>query len=162
MKRPLSALLLLTCLTGCAANSPDATLAGAWRSHIQFASGDYAAAKDMEFLYVFNRGDGRGGTMTESSNYDAAPPGPPAYGVWREVGPRRFEAFYVFFTTKPPEKPGVQGWGPAGRGELTEQINLSPDARSFDSTITLRLFNPDGKPLPGGGPATGHATRIGF
>ena len=26
-----------------------------------------------------------GGTMTESSNYDASLPAPPAYGVWRMV-----------------------------------------------------------------------------
>ncbi len=154
----LIALLLPLC--GCAS----APLTGAWRSHVQFASGDFAAAKDLEFLYVFNPGDGRGGTMTESSNYDAAPPVPPAYGVWREVGPGRFEALYVFYTTKPPEKAEqiVQGWGPAGRGELTERITLAADGKSFESAITLKLFDPAGRPLPGGSDGTGHATRIDF
>ena len=37
--------------------------------------------KDLEFMYVFNVG----GTMTASSNYDGAPPVPPAYGVWRRA-----------------------------------------------------------------------------
>ena len=37
--------------------------------------------KDLEFMYAFNVS----GTMTESSNYDAAPPVPPAYGVWKKV-----------------------------------------------------------------------------
>jgi hypothetical protein len=39
--------------------------------------------------------------MTESSNYDASPPVPPAYGVWRAVGDS-YEAKYVFYTTKSP------------------------------------------------------------
>src|SRR4051812_33684080 len=42
-------------------------LTGAWRSKIQFTTGSFAAVKDLEFMYVFNAG----GTMTESSNYDA-------------------------------------------------------------------------------------------
>jgi hypothetical protein len=46
-------------------------------------------------MYVFNTG----GTMTESSNYDGAPPVPPAYGVWRSVGPNEFEA--KMSTTRP-------------------------------------------------------------
>jgi hypothetical protein len=89
---------------------------------------------------------------------------PPAYGVWREAGSGRFEAVYVFYTTKPPEKPDqlMQGWTPAGRGELTERIELAPDARSFESTITLRLFDTAGHTVPGGGQGSGHATRIDF
>ena len=35
-----------------------------------------AAMKNLEFMYVFDAD----GTMTESSNYDSFPPGPPAYG----------------------------------------------------------------------------------
>ena len=52
-------------------------LVGAWRSKIRFNSGALAEIKDLEFLYAFNLG----GTMTESSNYDGAPPG---YGVLTE------------------------------------------------------------------------------
>ncbi len=45
------------------------------------------SAKDLEFMYVFHAD----GTMTESSNYDAFPPGPPAYGVWRNSGRRQYD-----------------------------------------------------------------------
>jgi hypothetical protein len=156
MRYRLAFLTPIAFLAGCAADP----ITGAWRSEVRFSSGDLAAAKDLEFLYVFNSG----GTMTESSNYDSAPPVPPAYGVWRAVGARRFEAVYLFYTTKPPEKPDqiAQGWGPAGRGELTERIDLAPDGQTFESTITLRLFDTSGHPAPGGGQGTGHATRIGF
>src|SRR6185503_17373351 len=92
------------------------SLVGAWRSQVLFSGGALAGMKDLEFMYVFNAG----GTLTESSNYDGAPPVPPAYGVWRKVGPRRFEARYVFYSTRAPEtfadiaKGG--GWPPSGRG----------------------------------------------
>src|SRR4051812_3339242 len=66
---------VMAAVGGCASEP----LEGAWRSRVQFSSGDFAPVKDLEFLYVFNRG----GTMTESSNYDSLPPSPPAYGVWR-------------------------------------------------------------------------------
>lgn len=52
------------------------SLVGAWRSQIRFNGGSFAEIKDLQFMYVFNAG----GTMTESSNYDGAPPVPPAYG----------------------------------------------------------------------------------
>jgi hypothetical protein len=47
-------------------------------SNLQFQSGTFASIKDLAFLYVFNEG----GTMTESSSYDAAPPVAP--GVFTE------------------------------------------------------------------------------
>src|ERR671938_650241 len=75
-------------------------LAGQWRARLQFTSGAFAPIKDLEFMYVFNQG----GTMTESSNYDASPPVPPAYGVWRKVGSREFEAKYEFYVTRAPAK----------------------------------------------------------
>lgn len=66
--------------TACAAPADrKSPLVGAWRSSLQFESGAFAAIKDLEFMYVFNEG----GTMMESSNYDGAPPVPPAYGVWQ-------------------------------------------------------------------------------
>ena len=71
-------------------------LAGAWRGQVQFTTGAFAEAKDLEFMYVFTAG----GTVTESSNYDAAPPVPPAYGVWKKVGTRKYEAKYQFFQSK--------------------------------------------------------------
>jgi len=163
-------LALLT-LVGCVSSettiasekdAPAQPLVGAWRSQVQFESGSFATVKGLEFMYAFNAG----GTMTESSNYDAAPPVPPAYGVWRRTGERQFEAKYLFYTTKPParfdEIASGAGWTPAGHGELVERIAISADARSFTSTLTLQLFNSSGKLVEGGGRATGRAQRVEF
>lgn len=130
---PATLVLLLTTACGCD-SSPDQRdaletddLVGAWRSQIRFNSGALAAVKDLEFMYAFNGG----GTLTESSNYDGAPPVPPAYGVWRKIGPHQFEAKYAFYATKAPgsfediAKGG--GWSPSGHGVLLEQITLSGD-----------------------------------
>lgn len=155
----LAALLLLS---GCSPKPEAGGLAGAWRSQIQFTDGAFAAVKDLEFMYVFNAG----GTLTESSNYDGAPPVPPAYGVWRLVGPGQYEAKYLFYTTKPPARledmTGGAGWLPAGHGDFTERIRLAADEQSFTSTITYEAFDLAGKPVPGGGGATGRGVRIGF
>ena len=157
--------LALIALAGCASRPAPAAppaLIGAWRSGVQFDGGAFAAIKDLQFLYVFNAG----GTMTESSNYDGVPPVPPAYGEWRETGPRQFTATYTFFTTRPPADvkslAAGGGWLPAGHGVLTEAIRLAPDGRSFDSTMTLELFDMTGKPAGGGGTARAHAARMGF
>jgi hypothetical protein len=151
--------------TGCVrARSADTApqLVGAWRSSVRFSSGAFAPVKDLEFLYVFNSG----GTMTESSNYDASPPVPPAYGEWRTTGAGRFEAKYTFFTTNPPADPKVfatgGGWPPSGSGVLIEQIRLASDGRTYDSQLTLELFDAGGKPVAGGGEGTVHARRAGF
>ena len=93
-----------------------ALLTGAWRSSLKFKTWPFAGVKDLEFMYVFNEG----GTLTESSSYDGAPPVPGACGVWRSVGPNEFEAKYGYF-----------GNAPSGRGVLTERIALSADARTF-------------------------------
>src|SRR5262249_24577445 len=124
-------------LTGCSAPA----LTGAWYSRVQFTSGDFTDMKDLEFMYAFH-GDG---TVTESSNDDGAPPVPPAYGVWSHTGGNRYEAFYVFYTTRMLEKREM-GWGPAGRGEFSEKIELAPDGNSFESTIKLNMFDAAGKP----------------
>jgi hypothetical protein len=138
------------------------SLAGAWRSSVQFRSGAFAGVKDLEFLYAFNLG----GTMTESSNYDGAPPVPPAYGIWRETGPHRYEARYEFYATKAPaavgDLLGGGGWLPAGRGVLTETITLSEDGKSFSSTIRFEAFDSSGAPVEGGGEADGHGMRMTF
>jgi hypothetical protein len=152
-------------LAGCVSapgSAPAPTLVGAWRSGVQFGDGVLAPVKNLEFLYVYNSG----GTMTESSNYDATPPVPPAYGEWRRTGAGRFESKYTFFTTSPP--PEVKslatggGWLPAGSGVLTEKITLAADGRAYDATMTLALFDLAGKPVPGGGTATVRARRSGF
>jgi hypothetical protein len=137
-------------------------LVGAWRSEIRFSSGALVDMKDLEFMYVFNAG----GTMTESSNNDGAPPVPPAYGVWRKSGPRQFEAKYSFYVTKAPEtfsdiaKGG--GWSPAGHGDFMEKITLSDDGKSYTSTISYAAFDQTGEQVEGGGEGNGEGARMGF
>jgi hypothetical protein len=113
-------------------------------------------------MYAFNQG----GTMTESSNYDAFPPVPPAYGIWRKVGDNQFEAKYEFYVTKPPaafdEIAKGGGWGPAGRGVFVEKITVSADGKSFTSKIKYDQFDTAGKPAEGGGEATGKGMRLAF
>src|SRR5205809_392830 len=95
MKMSVVGILVTSCLTACShvGGERHAGLIGAWSGSVQFTTGAFATTKDLEFMYVFNAG----GTMTESSNYDGAPPVPPAYGIWREVGERRYEAKYNYF-----------------------------------------------------------------
>ena len=140
------------------------TLAGAWRSKISFRTGTFAPVKDLEFLYAYNAG----GTMTESSNYDeAANSTPPAYGIWKQTGPGKFETKYLFYMTRPPDprlgEPASGDWWPAGHGELTETIALSADGQTYTSTIRFAPFDKAGKPVAdSGGEGTGSATRIAF
>jgi hypothetical protein len=139
-----------------------AGLVGAWRAHISFTDGAFAQMKDLEFSYVYNAG----GTLTESSNYDAAPPVPPAYGIWRKTGARTFQSKYVFYVTKSPasfddiKKGG--GWAPDGHGVFTETITLSEDGKSYTATIAYVAFGEDGKPAAGGGTGTATGTRLEF
>ena len=137
-------------------------LVGEWRAQLQFTSGAFAPIKDLEFMYVFNQG----GTMTESSNYDASPPVPPAYGIWRKVGDRQFEIKYEFYVTKPPanfeEIAKAGGWGPAGRGVFVERITVSADGKSYTSKIKYDQFDTAGKPAEGGGEATGKGVKLTF
>lgn len=167
-----SIAFLSTCLflAGCvvgpspqASPSPaEASLAGAWRGRVQFKSGSLAGIKNLEFMYVFNAG----GTMTESSNYDAAPPVPPAYGEWRQTGPQRFEARYSFYSTQAPasaeEFAKGGGWQPAGHGTLIEIITLSEDGATYRSTVRYDAFDPAGKPAETGSEGTVEAVRMGF
>ena len=162
----LTALLLSACAPSTsvphAELSATDALVGAWRSQIHFGSGAFAAMKDLEFMYVFNQG----GTLTESSNYDAAPPVPPAYGIWKAVGARQFEAKYLFYVTRPPSKlediTGGGGWMPAGYGEFVERITLAADGKSFTSNMKYIPFDQAGKPAEGAGEATARGTRIVF
>ena len=137
-------------------------LVGAWRGQVQFTTGAFAETKDLEFMYVFTLG----GTMTESSNYDAAPPVPPAYGIWKKVGVRKYEARYRFFQSKPvtsaDELVKGGGWAPDGYGTLSQRITLSADGNSFDSSIILELFDKGGKAIAGGGEASASGKRIAF
>ena len=154
-------------LAGCT-RAPELTpaappaIVGAWRSSVQFKSGAFASIKDLQFLYVFNAG----GTMTESSNYDEAPPVAPAYGEWREMGPHDFLARYRFFTTNAPKEAQALvtggGWSPAGTGVLIENIHIADDGLTYKSTISLRLFDIAGKPVPGGADGAAQGVREGF
>lgn len=160
---PLSllALTLLSCTQAPAAREAPPALIGAWRSSLQFTSGAFSSIKDLEFMYVFNQG----GTLTESSNYDGAPPVPPAYGVWRAVSATEFEAKYEFYATAPSAPEAFKaggGWIPSGRGIFTERITLAADGKTFTSVITYEAFDTQGKPAEGGGSATGAAVRIAF
>ncbi len=167
----LAACSALLIATGCqqassseeSASSDGVSLAGAWRSRIQFNGGVLGAVPDLEFLYAYNAG----GTMTESSNYDeAANSSPPAYGVWKKTGPNQFETKYLFYQTRAPmpaDGPGNDnGWLPAGHGVLTETITLSADGNSYTSAIKYVSFDKGDKPTPGGGEGSGVATRIVF
>jgi len=159
--RPIAFGLLLA--AACASPRPsgaaDSTLAGAWTSKVEFHSGALAQFQDLQFMLVF----AEGGTVTESSNYDAAPPVPPAYGSWREVGPNRFRARYEFFLTRAAtedeEEKASGGWMPNGRGVLAEEIELAADGRSFTSTIRCDFFDAAGKPADGGGSGVARGTR---
>ena len=165
MRRSLPFVLLATALLGCrpapARQDAPPMLVGAWRSSLQFTSGAFASIADLEFMYVFNQG----GTLTESSNYDGAPPVPPAYGAWRAISATEFEARYEFYVTAPAPPDAFKtgaGWLPSGRGIFTERITLAADGKSFTSVITYEAFDTHGQPADGGGTATGRGVRIGF
>ncbi|MEO8450988.1 MAG: hypothetical protein ABI647_14420 [Gemmatimonadota bacterium] len=153
-------LLAGACVPSARSAQAGPSLSGAWKAGIEFQSGALAAFKGLEFMYVFNAG----GTMTESSNYDAAPPVPPAYGVWRELGPNRYEANYQYYVTRPstPAESATAGggWMPDGYGVLTETITLATDGASFTSAIKLDLFYQAGQPVAGGGVGTAHGRRM--
>ena len=127
------------------AGSGDLELVGQWRARLDFQDGDFAAVDDLVFMYVFNAG----GTLTESSNYDAAPPVPPGYGIWRRTGPARFEAKYEFYPTSAPggldEITSGGGWRVAGRGVFTEVITIAAggDAVLSDKPYQPTFFDPD-------------------
>lgn len=160
----LQPLVVLSLLAGACKPAPPPELprlVGAWRASLQFTSGAFASIRDLEFMYVFNQG----GTLTESSNYDGAPPVPPAYGVWRTIEPNVFEARYEYYATAPSSPEAFKaggGWIPSGRGIFTERITLSTDGRTFQSTITYEALDTHGQPVAGGGVAEGHAVRIGW
>jgi len=167
MRSRTNCFVAVLLLGGCTSSSTPAPaaippLVGAWENRLQFTTGPYVPVKDLRFVYSFNLG----GTMTESSNYDAVPPVAPAYGVWRQVGPAKFEARYVFYQTKPPaslkEITSGMGWLPLSRGVITERISVAADGNSFESSLTIEAFDMADKPTTGGGEATGHGTRISF
>lgn len=167
-----SRLTLITVLVALVAGAHDVAsaqaaknadnLVGAWRGKVTFTSGMFAQLKDLQYMYVFHAG----GTMTESSNYDAVPPVPPAYGVWRKTGARKYEAKYQWFQSKSAatteELMKTGGWPPDGHGVIRQTITLSADGNSFTSRITVEMFDNAGKPISGGGTGTAAGERIRF
>lgn len=159
-----AALAAVLVIGGCegddAATAP--ALVGQWRSAVQFKTGAFASVTNLELMLVFNFG----GTMTESSNYDAMPPVPPAYGIWRSVGLREFEAKYEFYmsqaTAGADEMIQAGGWPPSGRGVLVERITLSPDGESFTSTMRYEAFDLQGQPSDDTGGSVGRGVRLAF
>jgi hypothetical protein len=161
----IATLALGLVAAGCVTSRPvePAALVGSWRSSVQFKTGPFAEVTDLVFMLAFNIG----GTMTESSNYDGYPPGAPAYGVWRQLGPREFEAHYEFFSPAPLASLKVLeeggGWTSAGHGVLTERITLSEDGRTYTSTLQHDAFDAQGHLVEeDGGEAECQGERIGF
>jgi hypothetical protein len=161
--------VVLAGATGCSdavsepvAQAPKTTTApliGAWRTTVQFKSGALSDLHDLEFMYSFNEG----GTLTQSSNYDGTPPVPPAYGVWRQTGPRTFELKYAFYSPPKFVKSGkTAAWVPTGRGLYTEKMEISADGHSYSSTIVYDCVGPNGAPVAGGGEGEAHGTRSTF
>jgi hypothetical protein len=158
----LAGLLIILFSCGEQKNPQTADIVGAWKGKVQFKTGIYAEVKDFEFMWVFNEG----GTMTESSNYDGVPPTPPAYGIWKKIGERQYEARYEFYWNKVPasfeDLTKAGGFPPAGYGVLSEKITLSEDGQSYSSTIQLNLFDQTGKQTVFNDEATAEAKRMKF
>jgi hypothetical protein len=165
--RILLPLLAAFILVGCTSTSTSGArttggdLTGVWRGRVRFSSGPFASISNLEFLYAFNAG----GTMTESSNYDGAPPVPPAYGIWRPVERSTYEAKYIFYATQPPatfnDIATGGGWLPAGYGVFTERIELAADGSTFTSTMRYQQFDTADR-LTAEGVATVEARRVEF
>ena len=152
--------LLATASPACAQTDDENALLGAWRAHVAIDSGPLAGVP-FQFLLAYAAGGG----MVESSNFDEAPPVPPAYGSWVATGQRTFRSTYLFFTTSPPGSPNTlatAGWSFSGTGKLREQITLGRDGSTYSSRLYYQLFDANDKALPGQLGA-GHATasRIG-
>jgi hypothetical protein len=157
-----AALLAVTFSLGMYENPQADDLAGAWKGKVQFKTGAIADVKNLEFMWVFNNG----GTMNESSNYDGAPPVPPAYGIWKNTGDKQYEARYEFYWTQIPESAGdiIKGGGftPGGYGVISEKIILSEDGQSYSSIIKFNLFDQNGKQTVFDDEATAEAKRMKF
>lgn len=136
---------------------------GQWRSQIQFSTGAFASVKDLEIMYVFNYG----GTMTESSNYDAAPPVPPAYGIWRKINSQKFAIKYEHYVTKAPDNAKIEdiwgGWLPSStRAVLSEIITLSDDGETFSSVIKYEALDKNNNPVDEGEIGIGKGIKLKF
>lgn len=141
----LAGLFIILFSCGDQKNPQTEEIVGAWKGNVQFTTGVYSEIKNFEFMWVFNSG----GTMTESSNYDGVPPTPPAYGIWKSIGDKQYEARYEFYWNKVPasyeELAKTSGFPNVGYGVLSEKITLSENGKSYSSKIKFNLFDQTGK-----------------
>jgi hypothetical protein len=131
-------------------------LEGAWRVNITVETGPFAGLQ--QFLVTYSAGGG----MVESSNFDAMPPVPPAYGSWVATAESTFRSTYVFFTTEQVDRldPGA-GWGFSGSGKFRESITVGPNGDDYTSRLSYQLFDTADKALPGqSGEGFGVGSRI--
>lgn len=150
-------VLVALAVAGCAksnnASKTAPSLEGGWRAHVGFTSGPLKGVP-FQFLITYAAGGG----MVESSNFDEAPPVPPAYGSWGRTGTNTFKSSYVFWTTKAA---GAQGWTFSGSGVLDETISLDATGDAYTSTIHYQLYDDKDNPLTGqAGDGTVRASRI--
>jgi hypothetical protein len=83
-----------------------------------------------------------GGGMMESSNFDAAPPVPPAYGSWATSVDGGFRSTYVFFTTEAVDRLDAgAGWEFSGSGKFREAITVGPNGDDYSSRLSYELYD---------------------
>jgi hypothetical protein len=146
MMRRAAVVLIAISLIACTQAPTPSPMKGAWESHVAFTGGALRADEESAISLCLQRrrNDDRVIELRRR------PPDPPAYGVWKEVSPNRFQLKYIFYVTKPPsrfeELVGGQGWLPNGHGVITEDITLSADGNSWQSKIHWDAFDMDGKP----------------
>ena len=83
--------------------------------------------------------------MAESSNYDAAPPVPPAYGVWKKIGPRKYEAKYQYFQSRAVASAEEIAVRNATKGfDFPCRVRLSPRQRAILAAGGLLNYTREG------------------
>jgi hypothetical protein len=82
------------------------------------------------------------------------------------VAERKYEAKYAYYWTRPPsnlnELTKGNGWAAGGHGVLSQEITLSSDGNSFESTIRYQVFDRSWKQTEQDNSATAKATRLRF
>jgi hypothetical protein len=119
-------------------------LEGAWRVQVTVESGPFRGSQ--QFLVMYSAGGG----MVESSNFDEAPPVPPAYGSWVASGESGFRSTYVFFTTEAVDRLDAgAGWEFSGSGKFRESITVGPSGNDYTSRLSYELYDTADAPLAG-------------
>jgi hypothetical protein len=139
---PGRVILLAVSITG--PTGAPAGLEGGWRVQVTIETGPFTGSQ--QYLMVYSAGGG----MIESSNFDSAPPVPPAYGSWLASGESSFRSTYVFFTTEPVDQlDAAAGWDFSGSGKFRESITLSSSGNDYTSRLSYELYDTADKPLAG-------------